>query len=119
MIHRFHACRYPTKPSDTAHKFDPKAHNHVVFIRKNKFFSVPLVNSQGEELSAAELEVCVVFPSKIVKSIEGGLHYRQIEKVIQLAGSNDGVPIGALTSDNRDLWVDVRFTRSRLLPTLP
>jgi hypothetical protein len=47
------------KPSDTAHKFDPKAYNHVVFIRKNKFFSVPLVNSKGKELSAAELEVYV------------------------------------------------------------
>lgn len=54
---RFHASRYPTKPSDTAHKFDPKAHNHVVFIRKNKFFSVPLATVEGRELSAAELEV--------------------------------------------------------------
>jgi carnitine O-acetyltransferase len=59
IAHRFHACRYPTKVSDSAHKFDPKAHNHVVFIRKNKFFSVPLANSEGKELSATELEMYV------------------------------------------------------------
>jgi hypothetical protein len=59
--HRFHACRYPAKPSDTANKFNPKLHNHVVFIRKNKFFSVPLVDAKGKELSAAELEVYVFF----------------------------------------------------------
>lgn len=58
-LHRFHASRYPTKPSDTAHKFNPATHNHVVFIRKNKFFSVPLVNAEGIELTAAELEVYV------------------------------------------------------------
>ncbi|KAF7980471.1 hypothetical protein HWV62_37946 [Athelia sp. TMB] len=87
----FHASRYPTKPSDTAHKFDPQTHNHVVFIRKNKFFSVPLVTPDGQELSAAELEV-------------------QVERVIRLAGEDKAVPIGALTSDNRDIWTDARET---------
>lgn len=56
----FHACRYPTKPSDTAKKFDPKAHNHVVFVRKNKFYEVLLATPEGHELSEAELEVCVL-----------------------------------------------------------
>jgi len=37
------------------------------------------------------------------------MYYRQIERVISLAGEDKGVPIGALTSDNRDLWVDVGF----------
>jgi hypothetical protein len=32
---------------------------------------------------------------------------RQIEKVIGLAGQEKGIPIGALTSDNRDNWADV------------
>ncbi|EIN12792.1 acyltransferase ChoActase/COT/CPT [Punctularia strigosozonata HHB-11173 SS5] len=84
----FHACRYPTKPSDTAHKFDPLTHNHIVVIRKNKFFEVPLTHD-GKELSAAELEV-------------------QFERIIQLAGSEKATPVGALTSDNRDLWADAR-----------
>jgi hypothetical protein len=57
---RFHSSRYPTKPSDIAHKFDPKTHNHIVFVRKNKFFEVSLVDAAGKELSAAELEVYVV-----------------------------------------------------------
>ncbi|KAF8171964.1 acyltransferase ChoActase/COT/CPT [Mycena galopus ATCC 62051] len=85
----FHSSRYPTKPSDTARKFDPATHNHVVFIRKNKFYSVPLVHSSGRELSAAELET-------------------QIERVIELAGDTHATPVGALTSDNRDNWTDAR-----------
>ena len=86
--HSFHSSRYPTKPSDTARKFDASKHNHVVFVRKNKFFTVPLANADGHELTAAELEA-------------------QIEKVIQLAGETAAAPIGALTSENRDTWTDV------------
>ncbi|KIY45195.1 acyltransferase ChoActase/COT/CPT [Fistulina hepatica ATCC 64428] len=93
----FHACRYPVVPSDTARKFDPATHNHVVFIRKNKFFSVPLVNASGQELSAAELEI-------------------QIERVIEAAGTTPVEPVGALTSDNRDTWA---AARARLLAASP
>ncbi|KAJ7784367.1 acyltransferase ChoActase/COT/CPT [Mycena metata] len=85
----FHSSRYPTKPSDTARKFDPATHNHVVFVRKNKFYTVPLAHSSGQELSAAELET-------------------QIERVIEMAGDTAATPIGALTSDNRDHWTDAR-----------
>ncbi|KAI0631989.1 acyltransferase ChoActase/COT/CPT [Trametes polyzona] len=85
----FHSCRYPTKPSDTAKKFDPAKHNHVVFVRKNKFYKVPLADKSGRELSAAELEA-------------------QIEKIISLAGSEAAIPVGALTSENRDIWTDAR-----------
>ncbi len=85
----FHACRYPLKPSDTARKFNLAKHNHVVFIRKNKFFKVALVDKEGRELSAAELEA-------------------QIDMVIKLAGDEKGLPVGALTSENRDVWTDVR-----------
>ncbi|KAI8986185.1 acyltransferase ChoActase/COT/CPT [Trametes punicea] len=85
----FHSCRYPTKPSDTAKKFDPTTHNHVVFVRKNKFYKVPLADPSGRELSAAELEV-------------------QVEKVIAMAGNDKATPVGALTSENRDTWADAR-----------
>ncbi|KAF7346576.1 Carnitine acetyl transferase [Mycena sanguinolenta] len=85
----FHSCRYPTKPSDTARKFDPATHNHVIFVRKNKFYSVPLVHPSGKELSAAELET-------------------QIERVIELAGDTPATPVGVLTSDSRDNWTDAR-----------
>lgn len=55
-LSRFHASRYPTIPKDTAHKFDPATHNHVVFIRNNRFFEVQLAYPDGTELSAADLE---------------------------------------------------------------
>ncbi|KIP10211.1 hypothetical protein PHLGIDRAFT_66094 [Phlebiopsis gigantea 11061_1 CR5-6] len=93
----FHACRYPVKPSDTARKFDPAKHNHVVFVRKNKFFQVPLATQDGRELTAAELEA-------------------QIEKVIALAGDEKAPPVGALTSENRDVWADARAALLRASP---
>lgn len=61
LYSRFNACRFPVKPSDTARKFDPSTHNHIVFVRKNKFFEVPLFH-EGKELSLPELEVCVASP---------------------------------------------------------
>ncbi|TFK69544.1 acyltransferase ChoActase/COT/CPT [Pluteus cervinus] len=87
----FHSSRYPTIPSDTARKFDASKHNHIAVIRKNKFFIVPLTHPvTGEELSAAELEV-------------------QFERIIAQAGPTpSAVPLGALTSDNRDLWTHAR-----------
>ena len=57
-LNRFHSSRYPTKPADTARKFDPAENNHVIFVRKNKFFEVPLAYN-GIELSEAELQVYV------------------------------------------------------------
>ncbi|ETW81552.1 hypothetical protein HETIRDRAFT_156259 [Heterobasidion irregulare TC 32-1] len=93
----FHANRYPVIPSDTAHKFDPKKYNHVVFVRKNRFFEVQLAHPDGTELSAADLEA-------------------QISEVIRLAGTQEGVPIGALTSENRDIWTNAR---QRLLDASP
>lgn len=48
------------KPVDTATKFDPQTNNHVVFIRKNKFYVVELEN-EGQQLSTAELERFVQF----------------------------------------------------------
>lgn len=41
---------------------------------------------------------------------------RQIHKIIQLAGSSTGPAIGALTSENRDIWTDAR---SELLGASP
>ncbi|KAG8878745.1 Carnitine O-acetyltransferase mitochondrial [Tulasnella sp. 332] len=84
----FNSCRYPVKPSDTARKFDPSTNNHVIFVRKNKFFEVPVV-VDGTPLSTKELEA-------------------QVTKILSLAGSSTGPAIGALTSENRDIWTDAR-----------
>ena len=43
--------------SDTVFKFDPKSNNHIVTIRRNKFYVIPLADASGRELSTAELEL--------------------------------------------------------------
>ncbi|PPQ86322.1 hypothetical protein CVT25_005622 [Psilocybe cyanescens] len=86
----FHSSRYPVKPSDTAAKFDPNSNNHIIVVRKNRFYLLPLTNRSRSELSAAELEA-------------------QLNSIIAQAGPTPHPhPIGALTSDNRDLWADAR-----------
>lgn len=84
----FNSCRYPVKPSDTAKKFDYRNNQHIVFIRKNQFFEVSIVED-GQLLSTAELEA-------------------QVNKVIELAGKDKAIPVGALTGENRDTWADAR-----------
>ncbi|KAG8904608.1 Carnitine O-acetyltransferase mitochondrial [Tulasnella sp. 403] len=92
----FNSSRYPVKPSDTARKFDPNTNNHVVFVRKNKFFEVPVV-IDGVELGTKELEA-------------------QIAEIIELAGPHPGPAVGALTSENRDIWTDARETLIKASP---
>lgn len=57
----FNSSRIPEKPSDTARKYDASKHNHVVFVRKNKFFEVPVV-VDGTPLGSKELEAYVSGP---------------------------------------------------------
>jgi len=86
----FHSSRYPVMPCDTAAKFDPQTNNHIVVIRKNRFFVVPLADASGRDLSASELEA-------------------QFNTIIKTAGSeNSPTPVGVLTSDNRDVWAKAR-----------
>ncbi|KAF8272209.1 hypothetical protein EI94DRAFT_1718731 [Lactarius quietus] len=93
----FHATRYPNIPLDTAHKFEPTTHNHVVFVRNNRFFEVQLSRSDGAEVSAADLETAIA-------------------NVIRQADTHEGVPFGALTSENRDTWT---HARKRLIEASP
>ncbi|KAG1226781.1 hypothetical protein G6F68_019689 [Rhizopus microsporus] len=83
----FNNCRIPKKPSDYEEIFDLSL-NHIVVLRKNKFYVVDTVHN-GQQLSTAELEL-------------------QFQKIIDQAGSSKGVPIGVLTSDNRDKWTEYR-----------
>lgn len=78
----------PKKPSDYEAIFDPVKNNHVVVIRKNKFYVVDTIH-QGQQLSTAELET-------------------QFNRIINQAGKDKGLPIGILTSDNRDKWTEVK-----------
>ncbi|KAF9457441.1 acyltransferase ChoActase/COT/CPT [Collybia nuda] len=80
---------YPTIPSDTARAFPASENNHIIVLRKNRFFVVPLAVA-GREISAPELEA-------------------QFKQIIAAAGPTPAsTPLGALTSDNRDNWTHAR-----------
>jgi carnitine O-acetyltransferase len=83
----FNNCRVANKPSDIATIFDPVKNTHIVAIRKNKFYFVDTVHN-GVQLNTKELE-------------------QQFQRVIDQAGSIKGLPIGAMTTENRDKWTDV------------
>ncbi|GEM08286.1 hypothetical protein Rt10032_c05g2303 [Rhodotorula toruloides] len=86
----FNATRLPTSPSDTAKIYDPETHNHIVVVRKNKLYEVPVVDDKGEWLSEKELEVL-------------------FKQVVDAAGSEaDAHPVGALTAADRDTWTRAR-----------
>ncbi|KAI8988616.1 acyltransferase ChoActase/COT/CPT [Mycotypha africana] len=84
----FNNCRIAKKPSDEAAIFDPHQNTHIIAIRKNKFYFVDTVYN-GKQLSTKELE-------------------QQFQRVIDQAGGLKGIPVGVLTSENRDVWTDVR-----------
>ncbi|KAI8391602.1 acyltransferase ChoActase/COT/CPT [Radiomyces spectabilis] len=84
----FNNCRIPTKPSDVEIAFDPTQNNHIIAIRKNKFYVIDTIHN-GRQLSTAELE-------------------QQFQQVIDQAGDAKGPAIGALTAANRDKWTDAR-----------
>ncbi|KAI0203771.1 acyltransferase ChoActase/COT/CPT [Astrocystis sublimbata] len=82
----FNASRVAAKPADHPVKFDPNVHKHIVAIRKNQIFKIAH-EVDGQQLNTSELEA-------------------QFAKVYELA---QRVPaVGALTSENRDVWTDAR-----------
>lgn len=83
----FNASRVAAKPADYPVKFDHKSNKHLIVIRKNNIYKVAH-EVDGKQLSTAELEA-------------------QFKRVYELAGSR-GPAVGALTSENRDVWTDAR-----------
>ena len=83
----FNASRVAAKPADYPVKFDPAQNKHIVVIRKNQFFKVAH-EVDGKQLNTAELE-------------------QAFRRVYELAGER-GPAVGALTSENRDVWTDAR-----------
>ncbi|KAI1640028.1 acyltransferase ChoActase/COT/CPT [Biscogniauxia mediterranea] len=82
----FNASRVAAKPADYPVKFEPESHKHIIAIRKNQFFKIAH-EIDGQQLNTSELEA-------------------QFAKVYKLA---QRVPaVGALTSENRDIWTDAR-----------
>ncbi|CEG68464.1 Putative Carnitine O-acetyltransferase [Rhizopus microsporus] len=84
----FNNCRIAHKPSDLKATFDPIKNTHIIAIRKNKFYFIDTVYN-GQQLSTKEFE-------------------QQFQRVIDDAGDIKGIPVGVLTSENRDKWCDYR-----------
>ena len=84
----FNACRVPAKSRDHPVKYDYNEHKYIVVIRKNQFFKV-MHEVGGKQLNTSELE-------KLFRRV-----YEKAEK---------SPAIGALTSENRDIWANARET---------
>lgn len=82
----FNCCRIPADGADYAQKFSAKENQHILAVRKNQFFKVPLV-VDGQQLNVSELE-------------------KQFERIYEIADTAPAV--GVLTAANRDLWTDAR-----------
>ncbi|KAL7773858.1 hypothetical protein CFE70_003825 [Pyrenophora teres f. teres 0-1] len=81
----FNCCRVPKKPADTTTKFPFKENQHIIAIRKNQFWKIPH-EINGKQLNTSELEL-------------------QFQRVYEKAERAPAV--GALTSQNRDVWSDI------------
>ncbi|KAK1755962.1 acyltransferase ChoActase/COT/CPT [Echria macrotheca] len=84
----FNASRVAAKPADYPVKFDPQQHKHILVIRKNHFFKVAH-EANGKQLNTSELE-------------------QAFRRVYELADAQKAPAVGALTSENRDVWTDAR-----------
>ncbi|KAH6635195.1 acyltransferase ChoActase/COT/CPT [Chaetomium sp. MPI-SDFR-AT-0129] len=83
----FNASRVPAKPADYPVKFDHAQNKHILVIRKNQFFKI-VHEAGGQQLNTSELE-------------------QAFRRVYELAGER-APAVGALTSENRDVWTDAR-----------
>jgi len=81
----FNFCRVPKKPADTGVKYPAKENAHIIAIRKNQFWKIAH-ESNGKQLNTSELEL-------------------QFQRVYEKAERAPAV--GALTSQNRDVWSEV------------
>lgn len=84
----FNACRIPGQSVDHPVKYSHEDHKYFTVVRKNQFFKV-MYEVGGQQLNAAELEK----------------QFNRIYKVAQRAPA-----VGALTTQNRDIWYSARET---------
>ncbi|KAL4938927.1 hypothetical protein BDV06DRAFT_199888 [Aspergillus oleicola] len=82
----FNCCRIPANPADYPQKYPASENQHIVVVRKNQFFKVPLVVN-GRPLNVSELE-------------------QQFNRIYQIAQKVP--PVGVLTVANRDHWTAAR-----------
>ncbi|PLN80995.1 acyltransferase ChoActase/COT/CPT [Aspergillus taichungensis] len=82
----FNCCRVPAAPADYPQQYPAAENEHIVAVRKNQFFKVPLVVN-GRRLNVSELQ-------------------QQFERIYQTATRAPAV--GVLTAANRDRWTEAR-----------
>lgn len=82
----FNASRVAAKPADYPVKYDASTYKHIIAMRKNQLFKISH-EVDGQQLNTSELEA-------------------QFARVYELAARQPAV--GALTSENRDVWTDAR-----------
>lgn len=83
----FNASRVAARPADHPVKHAAAGNKHIVAVRKNQFFKV-LHEVDGRQLSTPELEA------------QFNAVYAQATEAVP--------PVGALTTENRDVWADAR-----------
>lgn len=82
----FNCSRVAAKPADYPIKYPHQENKHVIAIRQNQFFKIQY-EAGGKQLNTSELE-------------------QQFKRIYELA---QRVPaVGALTSENRDIWTNAR-----------
>jgi carnitine O-acetyltransferase len=82
----FNCCRVPARPADYPQKYASAENKYIVVVRKNQFWKV-FHEVDGKQLNTSELE-------------------KQFRRVYEKAERAPAV--GALTSENRDVWTDAR-----------
>lgn len=85
----FNACRLPQPEADYVKTYPTdESSEFILVMRKGRFYKIQHTIN-GKQLSTADLEA-------------------QFEKVIKTATKDSELPIGALTSENRDKWLSSR-----------
>jgi carnitine O-acetyltransferase len=82
----FNCSRVPARPKDYPIKYPAEENKHILVIRKNQFFKL-FHEVDGKQLNTSELE-------------------QQFKRIYEKAERAPAV--GALTSENRDVWTDAR-----------
>ena len=87
----FSTCRIPGIPKDALVTYSPEESRHVVVVRKKQFFWFDVYHKDGSALSMTELQ-------------------RQLQQVVELSNDSSDLepPVGALTTENRNTWAEMR-----------
>ncbi len=84
FLSSFGASRVPATPADIPLTYPPSQAEHVIVLRKNRFYKIDTRGRGSKELE------------------------RALNKVVEMSDKDgEGLGLGALTSENRDVWTEV------------